>query len=167
MQQLVAELQLPLLACAPRPLPRGRDCISHPWFSSKCCMRLGACTRAPERPCLCGVYGLVQVTGSKQMTHKYIYDHEMRQGPGMIRTVCWGQNSRTTSFRWAVPEQVVVDGMRLPHLLSSLELGAGGGRDRGPSPLTSHLMSGVQRGERPLPFRGTLHPGRETEPHPR
>ena len=66
-----------------RPLPRGRDCISHPWFSSKCYTRLGACTRAPERPCLCGVYGLVQVTGSKQMTHKYIYDHEMRQGPGM------------------------------------------------------------------------------------
>ena len=93
-QQLVAELQLPLLACTLRPLPRGRDCISHPWFSSKCYTRLGACTRAPERPCLCGVYGLVQVTGSKQMTHKYTYDHEMRQGPGMIRTVCWGQNSR-------------------------------------------------------------------------
>lgn len=64
--QLVAELLLPLLACTLRPLPRGRGCIAQPWFSSKCQTRLGSCARAPECPCLCGVCGLVQVTGSKQ-----------------------------------------------------------------------------------------------------
>ena len=86
----------------------------------------------------------------------------------MIRMVCWGQNSRDNLILvgWAgAGGSGWNEASSSP--VQSLGLGAGGGRDRGPFPLTSHLMSGVQRGARPLPFWETLHAGRQTGPHPR